>query len=258
MVQSYENFTGGVLMSLVEHGFFAAEEANEFLTLENLIAPTGRLPLNTSGGNLAECYMHGLELQIEAVRQLRGQSTSQVPGAHVAMVISGPMVTPVSSMILGTEDDAVSARHVVSAGGPAAAPCPKPDGLDRAVLGGHAARRAARSSAAAACRGWQWGPEWICHRCLGFDLQWVAVAPRGRIYSWERAWHPVHPALAWSRPLHRRAGRACPTRAASGWSAISSAILSKQVTIGAAVEAVFEPHDEAAPPFTLVQWRKTA
>ena len=104
VVQSYENFTGGVLMSLVEHDFFAAEEANEFLTLDNLIAPTGRLPLNTSGGNLAECYMHGLELQIEAVRQLRGQSTSQVPGAQVAMVISGPMVTPVSSMILGSQD----------------------------------------------------------------------------------------------------------------------------------------------------------
>jgi hypothetical protein len=47
--------------------------------------------------------MHGLELQVEAVRQLRGQSTSQVPGAEVSMVISGPMVTPVSSMILGTE-----------------------------------------------------------------------------------------------------------------------------------------------------------
>ena len=72
VVQSYENFTGGVLMSLVEHDFFAPEEANEFLTLENLTAPGGRLPLNTSGGNLAECYMHGLELQIEAVRQLRG------------------------------------------------------------------------------------------------------------------------------------------------------------------------------------------
>ena len=37
VVQSYENFTGGVLMSLVEHGFFTAEEANEFLTPENLI-----------------------------------------------------------------------------------------------------------------------------------------------------------------------------------------------------------------------------
>ena len=103
VVQSYENFTGGVLMSLVEHGFFAAGEANDFLKPENLIAPTGRLPLNTSGGNLAECYMHGLELQIEAVRQLRGQSTAQVADADVSMVISGPMVTPVSSMILGTE-----------------------------------------------------------------------------------------------------------------------------------------------------------
>ena len=104
VVQSYENFTGGVLMSLVEHGFFAPEEANEFLTFENLIAPRGRLPLNTSGGNLAECYMHGLELQLEAVRQLRGESTSQVDGARVGLVISGPMVTPVSSMLLGTED----------------------------------------------------------------------------------------------------------------------------------------------------------
>ena len=104
VVQSYENFTGGVLMSLVEHDFFTAEEANAFLTLDNLIAPKGRLPLNTSGGNLAECYMHGLELQIEAVRQLRGQSTNQVPGARVGMVISGPMVTPVSSMLVGTGD----------------------------------------------------------------------------------------------------------------------------------------------------------
>jgi acetyl-CoA acetyltransferase len=104
VVQSYENFTGGVLMSLVEHGFFAPEEANDFLTPENLIAPGGGLPLNTSGGNLAECYMHGLELQIEAVRQLRGESTSQVPGARVGLVISGPMVTPVSSMLVGTGD----------------------------------------------------------------------------------------------------------------------------------------------------------
>jgi acetyl-CoA acetyltransferase len=104
VVQSYENFTGGVLMSLVEHGFFAAEEANDFLVPENLLAPDGRLPLNTSGGNLAECYMHGLELQLEAVRQIRGQSTAQVHGAAVSMVISGPMVTPVSSLILGSAD----------------------------------------------------------------------------------------------------------------------------------------------------------
>ncbi|HTO13437.1 MAG TPA: acetyl-CoA acetyltransferase [Candidatus Binatia bacterium] len=103
VVQSYENFTGGVLMSLVEHGFFTAAEANDVLVVDNLLAPAGRLPLNTSGGNLAECYMHGLELVIEAARQIRGESTSQVPDAEVSMVISGPMVTPVSSLILGAE-----------------------------------------------------------------------------------------------------------------------------------------------------------
>ena len=104
VLQSYENFTGGVLMSLTEHGFMQPEEANEFLKLENLLAPTGKLPLNTSGGNLAECYMHGLELQLEAVRQLRGISTSQVPDAKVAGVIAGPMVTPVSTIVFGTEE----------------------------------------------------------------------------------------------------------------------------------------------------------
>jgi acetyl-CoA acetyltransferase len=103
VVQCYENFTGGVLMSLIEHGLFEPEEANNLLTLDNLVAPDGRLPLNTSGGNLAECYMHGLELEIEAVRQLRGESTSQVTGSEVALVAAGPMVAPVSSLLVGTE-----------------------------------------------------------------------------------------------------------------------------------------------------------
>ncbi len=103
VLQSYENFTGGVMMSIVEHGFCTAEEVNDFLTYDNLIAPTGKLPLNTSGGNLAECYMHGLGLNIEAVRQIWGQSTSQVPGAEISMVTSGPMVTPVSCCIFGSE-----------------------------------------------------------------------------------------------------------------------------------------------------------
>jgi acetyl-CoA acetyltransferase len=103
VLQSYENFTGGVMMSIVEHGFCKPDEVNDFVTIDNLLAPAGKLPLNTSGGNLAECYMHGLGLNIEAVRQVRGQSTSQVPDADVALVASGPMVTPVSSSIFGSE-----------------------------------------------------------------------------------------------------------------------------------------------------------
>ena len=30
----------------------------------------------------------------------------------------------------------------------------------------------------------------------------------------------------------------------------------QEVTIGASVEAVFESHDDATPPFTLVQWKR--
>jgi acetyl-CoA acetyltransferase len=104
VVQSYENFTGGVVMSMVEHGFCTYEEANDFLVLDNLVAPTGALPLNTSGGNLAECYVHGFELQIEAVRQIRGTSTNQVPDVDVSLVASGPMVTPASNLIFGSTE----------------------------------------------------------------------------------------------------------------------------------------------------------
>jgi len=103
VLQSYENFTGGVLMSIVEHGFCQPQECNDYFKLDNLLAPDGDLPLNTSGGNLAECYMHGLGLNIEAVRQIRGTSTAQVPRVEVSMVASGPMVTPVSSCIFGSE-----------------------------------------------------------------------------------------------------------------------------------------------------------
>lgn len=103
VLQSYENFTGGVLMSIVEHGFCEPDACNEFFVNERLQAPDGDLPLNTSGGNLAECYMHGLGLNIEAVRQIRGESTNQVSNAEVSMVISGPMVTPVSACIFGSE-----------------------------------------------------------------------------------------------------------------------------------------------------------
>jgi acetyl-CoA acetyltransferase len=104
VIESYENFTGGVVMSLVEHGICTAESVDECLRVDNLIAPDGEYPLNTSGGNLAEAYMHGLNLTIEAVRQLRGQSANQVPNARVALVTAGPLTAPVSDLILGTEE----------------------------------------------------------------------------------------------------------------------------------------------------------
>jgi acetyl-CoA acetyltransferase len=103
-VQSYENFTGGVVMSLIEHGHCSYEGAAEFITVENLTAPLGKLPLNTSGGNLAECYVHGFELHLEAVRQLRGTSPNQVSPCHVSLVAAGPMVAPTSDVVYGSRE----------------------------------------------------------------------------------------------------------------------------------------------------------
>jgi acetyl-CoA acetyltransferase len=92
VAEIYEHFSGGPLLTIVDHGFCAPEEVNQFCTFENLTWPAGRLPINTSGGNLAECYVHGMELINEAVRQVRGASTCQVKDAKIALVASGPMV----------------------------------------------------------------------------------------------------------------------------------------------------------------------
>ena len=100
-MQSYGDFTGGVMMSLVEHGFCGPEEGRGVHDARGIFPlPTGSCLLNTSGGNLAECYMHGLELVTEAIRQVRGTSTSQVDNVELSMVCSGPMVQPVSDLIL--------------------------------------------------------------------------------------------------------------------------------------------------------------
>lgn len=100
VVQCYDHFSGAVIMALVEHELCRAEQINSCFTVENLSAPGGELPLNTSGGNLAEGYVHGLSLVNEAVRQLRGESVNQVPGARVALCIGGAMGAPASNLML--------------------------------------------------------------------------------------------------------------------------------------------------------------
>ena len=191
--------------------------------------------------------MHGLELQIEAVRQIRGESTSQVPGARrLAWSISGPMVTPVSSMILRHARRRCERRDRTTCPRACRARCRSPTGSTRRTGRARAAASCWSSAAAPAAR-WQWGPEWICHRCLSFDIELgSACGPRGRIYSWERAWHPVHPALQGPRPVHRGAGRAARGRRRPHDRQPRSAIRAQAVQIGAPVEAVFEPHDDAS------------
>ena len=100
VAQIYENFTSLALISLEEHGFCEIGEGGAYVQSGAIDWPNGKCPINTSGGNLAEAYIHGFELQVEAVRQMRGTSTMQVEGAEIGLVASGPGVTPVTDMIV--------------------------------------------------------------------------------------------------------------------------------------------------------------
>jgi acetyl-CoA acetyltransferase len=103
VAQVYENFTGQVVMALEDFGFCARGEGGPFVASGAIDWPDGDLPINTSGGNLAEGYMHGLSLVIEGVRQLRGTSTSQVEGAAHGLVVSGPGAPPSSALVLSRD-----------------------------------------------------------------------------------------------------------------------------------------------------------
>ena len=101
VLQLYENFTGPVVMALCEMGYCKPEEVDAFVANGALEGPDARLPFNTSGGNLAEAYIHGLEMTIEAVRQARGDSTCQVKDVNYSLAVGGPGYAPGSAILFG-------------------------------------------------------------------------------------------------------------------------------------------------------------
>jgi acetyl-CoA acetyltransferase len=98
VAQLYDAFTPLVLASLEEYGFCKPGEAGAFVENGGLEVG-GRLPNNTSGGSLSEAYVHGINLIIEAARQIRGISVNQVPNARLSMATSGNMV-PTGAILL--------------------------------------------------------------------------------------------------------------------------------------------------------------
>jgi uncharacterized protein len=102
------------------------------------------------------------------------------------------------------------------------------------------------------CLTFQFGPEWICHNCRSTELGWHKVSGRGRVYSWQRVWHPVHPALK----------STCPYVIVlvelpdAGNVRMVGNLLGdprEEVVIGSVVVAVFEDHEEG---HTLIQWKR--
>ena len=91
----YENFSPLVFLQLEAFGFCGVGEARDYIVDGN-IELGGKLPVNTNGGLLGEAYIHGVNLVLEAVRQVRGTAANQVPDVEHAMVCSGR-----SALILG-------------------------------------------------------------------------------------------------------------------------------------------------------------
>ncbi|MET8430445.1 transporter [Nocardia sp. NPDC004860] len=105
VVQVYENFSGPAVAALIDHGLVpAGQAAGQVCTVDNLTAGIGKLPVNTSGGNIADSFVNGMGLAVEAVRQIRGTSTNPVADAKTSLFIGGPMAPLVSSTLFGHAD----------------------------------------------------------------------------------------------------------------------------------------------------------
>jgi len=98
VAQLYDCFTITVLLQLEDFGFCKKGEGGAFVS-SGEIDLGGTVPINTGGGHLSEGYIHGMNHIVEGVRQIRGDSTSQVPGAEVCLVTSTPL-PPGSALIL--------------------------------------------------------------------------------------------------------------------------------------------------------------
>ncbi len=132
-------------------------------------------------------------------------------------------------------------------------PVPAVDGLDAPFWKGLQENRLLMQRCSS-CHRWQWGPEWICHRCHSFDLGFEEVEPRGLIYSHERVWHPVHPALTEQGPY---IVVLVEMPQADNIRIVGNLLGDPEQTIliGSEVTAKYEHHKDEDPVYTLLQWQ---
>ena len=105
VLQLYDAFTIMVLLTLEALGFCKPGEGGPFVE-DGKLAYDGALPTNTDGGGLSSNHpgMRGLFLLIEATRQLRGESTAQLPDPRIAVCnATGGFMSHCGTIVLAKE-----------------------------------------------------------------------------------------------------------------------------------------------------------
>lgn len=98
-LMAYDNFSPTVLFSLEGLGFCPQGESGGFVE-GGTLSHQGRLPTNTDGGHLSNSYMQGWALNVEAVRQLRGDcGDRQLPRCEIVQYVGA---TPCCRSIIYT------------------------------------------------------------------------------------------------------------------------------------------------------------
>lgn len=105
VVELYDAFTINTILFLEDLGFCSKGEGGAFVS-DGRIAPGGALPVNTNGGGLSYGHagMYGLQLLVEAVRQVRGEcGDRQVPRCDIAVAHgNGGTFSSQSTLVLGS------------------------------------------------------------------------------------------------------------------------------------------------------------
>ena len=90
VLMAYDSFSITVMCLIEDLGFCKKGEGGQFVGDGHLVFDDPRKPaLNTDGGGLSSNHpgQRGLFLLLEATRQLRGESTSQVKDAKLAVAV---------------------------------------------------------------------------------------------------------------------------------------------------------------------------
>lgn len=130
-------------------------------------------------------------------------------------------------------------------------PAPMPDGLDASFWEGTRQHKLLVQRCHA-CGTFQFGPEWICHHCRSSDIGWTQCSGRGKVYAFERVWHPVHKALR-DRGPYLIVLVELPDVGNVRMVGNLLGDPQQDVKIGDDVEVAWEDHADV----TLVQWRRT-